>query len=58
MWDLFKNTDSSSNETSEVFMTESLNQSFKPIFHNFNIKKNVLCIYMYMCVYSIQIKRF
>jgi len=29
---LFKNADSFSNETSEVFMSESLNHSFKPIF--------------------------
>ncbi len=36
--DSFKNADSSSNEISEVFMSESLNHSFKPLFHNFNIK--------------------
>ncbi len=33
----FKNADSSSKETSEVFMRETLNHSFKPLFHNFNI---------------------
>jgi len=30
--DLFKNADSSSNKTSVVFMSESLNNLFKPMF--------------------------
>ncbi len=41
-----KYADSSRSETSEVFMSESLNNSFKPLFHNCNITVGILYIYI------------
>ncbi len=42
--DSFKNASSSSNETSEVFISESLNHSFRPLFHNIHSKTGALNI--------------
>ncbi len=46
---MFKSADSSSNETIEVFMSVSLNYSFKPIFFIFILKIGLLNIFE-MCI--------